>query len=357
MSVLELARPEIRDLVPYSSPSPPKGFIRLNANESTVLPYSDIPGDEANRYPEMQPLEIRTVLAELFGVEEEMLCPTRGSSEGIDLLIRTFCRAYTDNILVLPPTFEMYAAYARMHAADVREVPLQVDRDFSVDWSALRDACDDNTKVVFFCSPNNPTGNSMQSQDLLVFAQQMRDKAVVVVDEAYIEFSGSPSLAVSIKDNDNLVVLRTLSKAWALAGARCGAVLGDPALIRMVAAMMSPYAISGAVTQQIRSALSNANRKLAEVQISNTISERDRLCRLLEKSRAITRVWPSRANFILAEATNSRDLSAALAEHRVIVRQFPAGSPLQGLSRITIGTAAENNQLLSAVADCEVTES
>jgi len=356
MSVCDLARPEIRDLVAYSLPPPPKDFIRLNANESTVLPYSDTPGEEPNRYPEMRPSEIRAVLAELFDVDEEMLCPTRGSSEGIDLLIRTFCRAYTDSIVVLPPTFEMYSAYARMQAAEVREVPLQADQDFSVDWSALRAACDERTRVVFLCSPNNPTGNCIDVGDLLMFVRQMHDKAVVVVDEAYIEFSGNQSLAENIRANDNLVVLRTLSKAWALAGARCGAVLGDPALIRMIAGILSPYALSGAVTQQIISALSNTNRKRAEKQIGNAIAERDRMFESLAGSPAISSVWPSRANFILVKAANPEALSTALLKWRVIVREFPADSPLQGFLRISIGTPAENDQLLSAIADCEVSK-
>ena len=227
MNIQAIARPEIRDLVPYDAKPLDAAFTRLNANEAPVNPYNSALAEPVNRYPELRPRSLQTTLADLFDVRAPALCPTRGSSEGIDLLIRSFCRAYRDNVVVLPPTFEMYASYASMQAADIRRVPLLAKRGFAVDWQTLDNRCDRNTKIIFLCSPNNPTGNLIPRTEILEFAKSRDGKSLVVVDEAYIEFSDQQSLANKIDDYENLVVLRTLSKAYALAGARCGVVIAS----------------------------------------------------------------------------------------------------------------------------------
>ena len=152
MSAYDLARPEIRDLVPYTSPDVPDDFLRLNANESVSNPYAAHQNTiECNRYPELRPTSIAAALSSLYRVNVANLCPTRGSSEAIDLLVRTFCRAYQDNVVILPPTFEMYGAYSHMQGAEIRSAPLDVERGFAVDWDLLNSQCDENTKLVFLC--------------------------------------------------------------------------------------------------------------------------------------------------------------------------------------------------------------
>ena len=348
MNIRDLARPEIRNLVPYSAPAAPESFTRLNANEAPTFPYGGISTVDRNRYPQMRPTTLQGRLADVYGVRAAMLCPTRGSSEGIDLLIRTFCRAYTDNIVVLPPTFEMYAAYAEMHGAEVRRAPLVPDT-FAVDWKLLRLQCDASTKIVFLCSPNTPTGNPIPASDIVSFAKQRAGRTLVVIDEAYIEFSGEDSMVSLIGENPNLVVLRTLSKAYALAGARCGAVIGHEDLATLVAAMVSPYAMSTPVTDLVLDALQERGMEFAKRQIENIVRERSRLEKALKACPDVEKVWPSSANFILLRFRMPDRIAALLEENRILIRQFTGSPELEGCTRITVGTADETDQLLAAL--------
>jgi len=349
MSAYDLARPEVRDLVPYDSAPVRSDFTRLNANEATVSPYPAPVAAANNRYPEIRSHSLRTALAVLFEVHESKLCVTRGSSEAIDLLVRTFCRAYRDNVVVLPPTFEMYAAYANMQAAEVRYAPLRSEKDFCVDWDAVAAQCDDHTRIVFLCSPNNPTGALIPSDEILQFAQEMSGKSIVVVDEAYVEYSEQPSLVKDVDRFDNLVVLRTLSKAYALAGARCGALISCAEIVRLTSALISPYAFSGPATSLVLDALQPGNIVAVRDQIKRISAERERLQSCLQKSAAIERVWPSAANFVLVRLRNPNDARRALAKHHVLIREFADESPLLNCARITVGTPAESEQLLLAL--------
>lgn len=349
MSICDIAREEIRALVPYDADPPDSDFVNLNANEAPTFPYDAQLAGTQNRYPELRPRSLQSALADLFGIDIKKLCPVRGSSEGIDLLIRAFCRAYRDNVVVLPPTFDMYAAYANMQGAEVRTAPLSVERDFAVDWALLDDQCDENTRMVFVCSPNNPTGNLIPKSEILEFTRSRAGKSVVVVDEAYIEFSGCPSLASEIDRHDNLVILRTLSKAYALAGARCGAVLADDAVIDLISALTSPYAISTPVTRLVLTALQGSNRDAAERQIADIVTERNQLSTRLEQLDCIDRVWPSFANFVLAQFKNADVAGDKLAAAKLTVRQFANNECLRNCARITVGTAEENNRLIDAL--------
>ena len=352
MTVYDLARPEIRDLKPYSMPDIPEDFTRMNENEATNSPYGQTAAGHANRYPEIRPFAIQSALAGLFDVDASSLCPTRGSSEGIDLLIRTFCRAYTDNVVVLPPTFEMYAAYARMQAAEVRVANLCSDSDFAVDWSLVDSQCDANTKIIFLCSPNNPTGNLISQEEILSFAEQRRDRSIVVVDEAYIEFCDRSSIAVKIEQLENLVVLRTLSKAYALAGARCGAVIGSNQLIQIISAMMSPFAFSAPVHELVLLALQPANVEAANRQITATVRERRRMESLLQELDVTERVWRSDANFIYVQFCNLAAVHEAVTERQIVIREFGNNrdnSDAPDCARITVGSVTENNRLLDAL--------
>ncbi len=353
MSICDIARGEIRALVPYDADPPDLNFVNLNANEAPEFPYDAQLAGMENRYPELRPRSLQSALADLFDIDSKNLWPVRGSSEGIDLLIRAFCRAYRDNIVVLPPTFDMYSSYANMQAAEVRTAPLSVERDFAVDWQALEDQCDENTRVIFLCSPNNPTGNLIPKSEILEFTRSRAGKSVVVVDEAYVEFSGRTSLASEIDQHDNLVILRTLSKAYALAGARCGAVLADDAVIKLISALTSPYAISTPVTRLVLTALQDSNRAAAERQITDIVVERQRLSTRLEQLDAIDRVWRSFANFVLVRFASAAVAHDKLAAAGVTVREFGNNEWLRNCARITVGTAAENNRLIDALSSAK----
>lgn len=351
MSAYELARPEIRDLVPYDATAVADGVTQLNANEVSIAPYGSDLALACNRYPELRPRSLQKAMARLFAVNEANLWPMRGSSEAIDLLLRTFCRPYQDNVVILPPTFEMYAVYANIQAAEIRCAPLQNTQDFCVDWQAIDAQCDKNTRIVFLCSPNNPTGRLIPSDEILAFAERREGQTIVVVDEAYIEFSGQASLASTVTQAGNLAVLRTLSKAYALAGARCGALIGSEEIINLVAALMSPYAIARPVTRLVLDALQPENIAAAERQIAAIIAERGRLRRLLEASDSVECVWDSAANFLLVRFRSYPQVRAALVKHRVLIREFGNNASLQNCARITVGTRTESDRLMRALDD------
>ncbi|HEX7325172.1 MAG TPA: aminotransferase class I/II-fold pyridoxal phosphate-dependent enzyme, partial [Rhodanobacteraceae bacterium] len=238
MNVLDLARPEIRALAAYSSARMEArgGSICLNANESPWPPF----GSSANwnRYPDAQPAALVQRLADLYAVKPDEVLVGRGSDEGIDLLVRAFCTAYRDAILISPPTFGMYAVCARAQGAGVIEVPLR--RDFSVDTDALLAAITPAVKLVFVCAPNNPTGAAVARGTILRLAAALDGRALLVVDEAYVEFAApkADSVATAIARHPNLVVLRTLSKAYALAGVRIGALLAAAPIVALLRKLM-----------------------------------------------------------------------------------------------------------------------
>jgi histidinol-phosphate aminotransferase len=349
VSIVDLARPEIRHLEPYQAAIQVTDTIRLNANEAPWTSADDPFRRPLNRYPEIRPAHLRDALAERFGAAPEQLLVTRGSSEAIDLLIRAFCRAGVDNIVTTAPTFSMYRHYAEVQGAAVRAVPTDPARDFEPDADALLAACDDQTRLVFLCSPNNPTGTLLPDTMLTRVLDERSERSVVVVDEAYVEFSTATSMVRSLDDWPNLVVLRTLSKALACAGARCGAVMGPREVIDMLNAIQAPYALSTPVVESVEDALSErwlgeATRKVAEI-----VAERERVRRTLDAHPLVTRVWPSAANFLLVEVQDVDRVMSASRQARVLLRYF--GGDLERCIRISIGTAEENDALLAVFAD------
>ena len=245
-STLALARPEVRDLVPYSSARSlaTEGEIFLDANES---PWEPFDGDEAlflNRYPEPQPEALLTKLAILYGVPKPSIFMGRGADDAIDTLVRTFCAAGKDSILICPPTYGVYEVAARIQGAGICRVPVSMENGFEVDADAVLSAWKPGIKMVFLCSPNNPTANLIPVSTIERICQGLEGRAVVVLDEAYVEFASGESLCGRIAEFPNLVVLRTLSKAWALAGARCGVAIAHPAVIGLLQKVRAPYPLS-----------------------------------------------------------------------------------------------------------------
>jgi len=347
--VLELARPDILTLQPYQHAAWEPSLERMHANEMPWRADGDPSGAGLNRYPEPQPAELISHLAALYGVEPHNVLAGRGGDEGIDLLVRTFCRAGQDSILICPPTFGMYKVSARIQGAGVVEVPLVKENGFALDTHGVLAACTENVKLVFVCSPNNPTGNLLDRCAIELLCTQLANKAIVVVDEAYIEFARADSIIPSIQQFENLVVLRTLSKAYALAGARCGAVIAHADIISLLTRVITPYALP---TQTIESVLKftdeahcTDSRRLIEV----LLSERARLSELLSRLPLIRRVWRSDANFLLVECTDAVRVVRAATASRLIVRD-PKQPTLPNCLRISIGTPEQNDRLLRGIA-------
>lgn len=349
MSIDTLVRPEIRNLKPYVTARQESATVRLNANE---LPWSSQAAEGVaglNRYPAIRPVTLQTALARLYGVPAANLLVTRGSSEAIDLLIRAFCRAGRDSIAVTPPTFAMYRVYAHIQGAQAIEVPLAAEADFRLDTGAVLSRCEPDTKLVFVCSPNNPTGNVVPQRDILELARARAGQSVIVVDEAYAEFNDEGSLTASLAEHDNLVVLRTLSKALGLAGARCGAVIAAPALVGWLNGMLAPYALATPVVDRVMQALSTENLNRAQRAVAEVVRERERMTAALAGLPSVVRVWPSRTNFLLARFRDLAAVMRALHGRRILIRDFPQEPALADCARITIGARDENDLLLTAL--------
>jgi histidinol-phosphate aminotransferase len=348
MSILALARPEIVALKAYSHASWDPAFDRLHANELPWRAETDRSLAGLNRYPEPHPHALAQRLAKLYGVGDDQLLPGRGSDESIDLLVRGFCRAGIDNVVLCPPTFGMYAVAARIQGAAVREVPLLKERGFALDTAGVLAACDANTRIVFLCSPNNPTGNAMDPAGIMRLVEALSNKALVVVDEAYIEFSGDASLTAMLPRFPNLVVLRTLSKAYGLAGARVGSLIAAPEIVALLAKVIPPYSIPQLTIESVLATLADAQLAIQRERVAQVRAERERLRAALATCKPVTKIWPSVANFLLVDFAAPEEVLAASRAAKLLIRDMRTVSP-QSL-RISVGTPEQNDRLIRSLA-------
>jgi histidinol-phosphate aminotransferase len=344
MSIVKLARPAIQALNAYEAAEQVDDTIRLNANESPRPCSIGNFRRPLNRYPEVRPQKLQRALARRFGCEADQLLVTRGSSEAIDLVIRTFCEPGTSSVLMTTPSFSMYRHYAEIQGANVIEVPTLADHDFAIDVDAILEACDDSTRLIFICSPNNPTGTTLPRAELERLLEQRGDASAIVVDEAYVEFGDKPSVSDLLGRFGNLLVLRTLSKALGFAGARCGGVAGPAPVIRMLSAVQAPYALATPVVECVEDAMQTNQLELARETVAEIIRERERLAEVLRGYHFVTKVWPSDANFLLIRVDGPAHLMQRCGEEKVLLRYF--GGDLDDCIRISIGTPEENSKLL-----------
>lgn len=348
MTIAKLARPEIQALEPYAAAAQVDDTIRLNANEAPWSSSNDRFRRPLNRYPEIRPAKLRAALASRYGCDDSELLVTRGTSEAIDLLVRVFCRAGQDSLLTTTPTFSMYKHYADVQGAQVRELETSRNSNFSVDVGALLDRCDESTRLVFVCSPNNPTGTVFPRASLLELLKKRGDRSAIVVDEAYIEFAGEASAIELLERFENLIILRTLSKALAFAGARCGAVIGPAPVIDMLNAVQAPYALATPVVECVENAMQTEFLNEAGRWLEQVVAERERLTMAVSEFPFVQHVWPSAANFFLIQVDNVAALMAQSSDDKVLLRYF--GGDLADCVRITVGTPAENDRLLRTFA-------
>jgi histidinol-phosphate aminotransferase len=349
MSVLDLARADVRAIQPYSSARMEAGnaAVMLNANESPWPPVGD-GGRSLNRYPEPQPAALRARLAQLYGVHEEQVLVGRGSDEAIDLLVRAFCRPGIDAIAISPPTFGMYAVCAGVQGAAVESLPL--DADFALDVDAVLSQLSGAVKLVFVCSPNNPTGGLVPLDAIERLAQGLADRALVIVDEAYVEFAEADSAATLLDRYPNLGVLRTLSKAWALAGARIGTLLADADVIALLRRIMAPYPLPTPCVDAALEALDGKGERRTRERIATLMAERTRMADGLAKLSCVRTVYPSRANFLTVALDDAEGAFRALAAQGIVVRDVGRYPGLAGCLRFSIGTPDENARLLDVLS-------
>jgi histidinol-phosphate aminotransferase/imidazoleglycerol-phosphate dehydratase/histidinol-phosphatase len=347
-----LARPEILALPPVDiAANADTAFgddaIKLDANENPFPPL--VPGDLAarlNRYPEPQPAALRRAMAALYGVAPGSLVVTRGADDAIDILVRTFCRPGQDAIAICPPTFSAYAQFAKVQGARVIEVPLGEDFAFDADAFTGALCAGRDVKLAFLCSPNNPTGDLITAADVLRTADALPD-TIIVLDEAYLEFSESRSLAAEAARRDNLVVLRTLSKAYGLAGARIGCAIGTPALIELISRALPPYPLPSPSIQAALTSLSPSRRAVQEERIARIKGDRDAIAERLRASPLVKSVRNGGGNFLFLEVDDPAALAGRLNQLGIRLRFRPNAAP--GGVRLTVGTEAENEAALRAL--------
>jgi histidinol-phosphate aminotransferase len=348
--VASLARPEIVALKSFEPAAWEPGITRMNANELPWRAAADESLAGLNRYPDPTARALIDRLAEVYRVAPEWLLVCRGSDEAIDLLVRAFCRPSSDNILICPPTYGLYALAAGIQGAGVVSVPLVAAEGFSLDTQALLEHCTGLVKVVFLCCPNNPTGNLLSESVILEVAETLAQRALVVVDEAYIEFSHRRSLAVHIPRYPHLAVLRTLSKAHGLAGARLGTLIADPEVIQLLRKIIAPYAVPQLILEAVTTLLSPLHLRTLQRRIAQVRAERARLQQALAELASVTEVLPSETNFLLARFKDPDTALSRAGAVRIRVRDVRGYLGLSDALRISVGTAEENDRLLRAWA-------
>jgi len=347
--LVSLARPDIVTLKPYSHAAWLPSITRLHANEAPWRPTGDTTSAGLNRYPEPQPQALIESMAALYGVGLSNLLATRGSDEAIDLLSRIYLRAGADAILQCVPTFGMYQVAARIQGAAVIEIPLDRQRGWALDPERLLAAWQPHVKLVYLCSPNNPTANLLDVTALEQVCEALDGKAIVVIDEAYIEWSRTASLVRWLGRYQTLAILRTLSKAHALAGARLGALLAAPELIELARRVIPPYSLAQPTVEAALRALEPAELLAGQARVLHLLTEREYLARGLEASPWVERVWPSDANFVMIECRDADGFMSAALDGGLIVRDLRAYPALPRALRVSVGSRAQNDALLHCV--------
>jgi len=339
----KLVRPNIRDLQPYSSARSEysgSAKIFLDANENS---FGSPLTKWYNRYPDPLQWELKKKIATIKSIAPEHILLGNGSDECIDLLIRAFCNPRHDSIIICPPTYGMYEVYARINDVQVKEVPLLPG--YQLDMEGLEAAIEANTKLIFFCSPNNPTGNSLDREDIEVVLNNF--DGIVVVDEAYINYSRRRSFIADLKDYPNLVVMQTFSKAWGLAALRLGMNFGSVGLIDVLNKIKPPYNINGATQELAMKALDHLED--VNAMIRETVAEREALADALARLPLVEKVYPSDSNFILAKMEGATDIYNYLKTKGIIVRNRSQVLLCEDCLRITVGTPEQDQQLLDAL--------
>jgi histidinol-phosphate aminotransferase len=343
MDVRELQRENIKNLKPYSTARDEfkgQASVYLDANENSF--GSPLPADY-NRYPDPLQLDLKDAISQIKGVPIENMFLGNGSDEAIDLLFRAFCNPGKDNVIILPPTYGMYEVSANINDVEVRKVNLTPD--FQLDLEKIAETIDGNTKMIFICSPNNPTGNSLNRTDIETILANF--KGLVVIDEAYINFARQKTFIQELTEYANLVVLQTFSKAWGLAALRLGMAFSSTHVIDILNKVKPPYNINQATQDLALAALQNIEQVNEWIKV--TVSERDRLGNALGRMEAVKKVYPSDANFILAQIDNAHNIYNQLVDQGIIVRDRSKVVLCDDCLRITVGTVDENNHLLTAI--------
>ncbi|QEM11079.1 histidinol-phosphate transaminase [Mucilaginibacter rubeus] len=338
-----ILRENIKRLVPYSSARDEyqgEASIFLDANENAFGSPLD---QQFNRYPDPLQYDLKKRITEIKGVPPRNIFVGNGSDEAIDILFRSFCNPGVDNVILVPPTYGMYEVSANINDIEARKVSLT--EDYQLNLEGIAEAVNKNTKLIFICSPNNPTGNSINRDDIQTLLANFN--GIVVVDEAYINFSRQKSFIQELTECANLVVMQTLSKAWGLAGLRVGMAFASEEIIEVMNKVKPPYNVNESSQQLALAALANVGQ--VNEWIKETLAQRDRLVLKLKDLEFVLDIYPSDANFILVKTTDANGIYDYLVKQGIIVRNRSKVELCEGCLRITVGTPDENTVLLDTL--------
>ncbi|PIJ50854.1 histidinol-phosphate transaminase [Erwinia sp. OLTSP20] len=347
-SIEQLARANVRALTPYQSARRlgGNGDVWLNANEYPLPVPFELTQQTLNRYPECQPKQVIERYANYAGLSSDRVLTCRGADEGIELLMRTFCEPGQDAVLFCPPTYGMYSVSAETLGVEYRTV--QALDNWQLNLADI-EARFSGVKLVYLCSPNNPTGNLINPDDIRQLLEMARGRALVVADEAYIEFCPQASVAGWLDRYPHLVVLRTLSKAFALAGLRCGFVLANAPVIELLLKVIAPYPLATPVADVAAQALSETGLALMREHVAIIKENRARLMTALRQSHWVEHVYDSETNYILARFRHSAYVFKSLWDQGIILRDQNKQPGLAGCLRVSIGTSNECDRVISAL--------
>jgi histidinol-phosphate aminotransferase len=338
-----ILRENIKNLTPYSSARDEyqgEASVFLDANENAF----GSPLDTAyNRYPDPMQYQVKMRLSEIKGVPARNIFIGNGSDEAIDILFRSFCNPGVDNVIIVPPTYGMYQVSANINDVEARKVLLT--EEYQLNLEGIAEAIDEHTKLIFICSPNNPTGNSINRDDIETLLANFN--GIVVIDEAYINFSRQKTFIQELTEYANLVVLQTLSKAWGLAGLRVGMAFASEEIIEVMNKVKPPYNVNEASQQLALEALNNVQQ--VNDWIKETLAQRDKLVLALKDFDFVLDIYPSDANFVLVKTTDAKGIYNFLVQNGIIIRNRTNVELCEGCLRITIGTPNENKILIDTL--------
>jgi histidinol-phosphate aminotransferase len=338
-----ILRDNIKRLVPYSSARDEyqgEASVFLDANENAFGSPLD---QQYNRYPDPLQYAVKKRLSEIKGVPVRNIFLGNGSDEAIDILFRSFCNPGADNVILVPPTYGMYEVSANINDVETRKVSLTAD--YQLNLEGIAEAIDEHTKLIFICSPNNPTGNSINRDDIETLMANFN--GLIVIDEAYINFSRQKTFIQELTEYANLVILQTLSKAWGLAGLRVGMAFASEEIIEVMNKVKPPYNISESSQQLALKALANVEQ--VNTWIKETLLQRDKLVLELKNFDFVLDIYPSDANFILIKTTGPKAIYDFLVQKGIIVRDRSKIDLCEGCLRITVGTPEENKTLIETL--------
>ena len=348
MDINQLVRKNVQKLTPYQSARRigGQGDVWLNANEYPVAPHFELTEQTLNRYPEPQPEQVIKRYAQYAGVQCEQLIVSRGADEAIELLMRAFCEPEQDSILYCPPTYGMYQVSAETLGIKIKTVP--TTSDWQLDLQAIAQNLD-TVKLIYVCSPNNPTGNLIKPEDIKSLLKLANDRALVVIDEAYIEFTPQSSVVSWLNEHPNLVILRTLSKAFALAGLRCGFAIANKPVIDALQKVIAPYPLATPVADIASQALSKEGIETMRQNVEKLNNQKQAFIEALNKLSIVEKVYPSWSNYLCVKFQEGKDVFKTLWDQGIILRDQSKSTGQKNMIRISIGTQSECEAVITAL--------